>query len=182
MLNFSPCSSVLLPCSLIIVVIITLNSFSSSLPIWASVGSSGVLSPSLFETCSSVTSFCLTGSFSFSASGRLVTFPDLGEGAFCRRHAVCPSSSLLSGHPYVGCLGPSVWWTNYCHGLIDMAGSWPSWLPGPALCRACWVLVGGATSWGCWLQNPGGSCTTACSRMVRAGFSGEWLQGWGSWI
>ena len=31
-------------------------------------------------------------------------------------------------------MGPSVWWTHYCRGLIDVAGPWLSWLPGPALC------------------------------------------------
>ena len=49
-------------------------------------------------------------------------------------------------------MGLSVWWTHYCRGLRDVAGPWPSWLPGPALC----LLVGpGHEAAGCrTLEDP----------------------------
>lgn len=30
--------------------------------------------------------------------------------------------------------------------LVDVAGPWSGWLPGPALCRECWLIVDGARS------------------------------------
>ena len=52
----------------------------------------------LFGRCFSVTSFCPVGCFYFCVSDRLVTFPNLGEVAFCRRRPLRPSSALPSGH------------------------------------------------------------------------------------
>ena len=51
-----------------------------------------------FGIYSSVALSCLSCCFYFYVFVRLVTFPDLGEVAFCRRHPVHPSSTLPSGH------------------------------------------------------------------------------------
>ena len=41
-----------------------------------------------FETCYSITSFCLICCFYFCVSSSLVMFPDVREVAFCRRHPI----------------------------------------------------------------------------------------------
>ena len=88
------CSSNLPSVSLII----TLNSLLGSLPVSSSLSSSsGALSCS-FGTYFSVSSFCLICYFYFYVFGRLVTFPDSGEVAFCRRRPVCPISALPCSH------------------------------------------------------------------------------------
>ena len=96
--NFSLCLSILLLTSLIILIINTLNPFSGRLAISTLLSSSSgfIFLVSSFETCSLVASFCLTCCFYFYVSGRLVTFPDLGEVAFCRRCLVC-NNTLPSG-------------------------------------------------------------------------------------
>ena len=60
----------------------------------------------------SVTSFRLTCSFYFCVSGRLVTFPDLGEVAFCRRHSVSQQHIQL-GSPELYAPGVSSLWTMW---------------------------------------------------------------------
>ena len=50
------------------------------------------------RACSSVTSFSLIYCFNFSILVTLVTFPKLGEAAFCRRCPMCPRSALSFGH------------------------------------------------------------------------------------
>ena len=48
---------------------------------------------------SSVASFCLRFYLYFFVCGRLVTFPDSGEVALCRRYPMHPRSALPSRHP-----------------------------------------------------------------------------------
>ena len=52
----------------------------------------GVLSCSLFGTCSSVASFCLICYFQFYVGGRLVTFPNLGEITFYGKCSMLPAA------------------------------------------------------------------------------------------
>ena len=88
------CSSSLPSVSLII----TLNSLLGRLPVSSSLSSSsGALSCS-FGTYFSVSSFCLICYFYFYVFGRLVTFADFGEVAFCRGRPVCPISALPCSH------------------------------------------------------------------------------------
>ena len=81
----------------------------------------------LFETCSSVASFCLTCSYFYVASG-LVTFPDLREVAFWRSSLHPRIHSLLittcsKGAPYVVAWVLLLWWAAY-HGQSGRLG-WP---------------------------------------------------------
>ena len=76
-------------------------------------------------------------SFYFCAFGRLVTFPDLREEAYWRRHPMHPSSTLPSCHwsyllyrcSLCGLCGCPLWWSGYC--------GQSSWMWGPALGRGC---------------------------------------------
>ena len=95
--SFLLCASILFLSSLIIFMIITLNSFSGRLPIslhlihflaFYLVPSSG--------TCSSDTLFCLSCCLYFCLSSKSVTFPNSDEMAFCRRYPIHPSSKLPS--------------------------------------------------------------------------------------
>ena len=96
--NFSLHSSNCLPSSLIIFMII-LYSLSHRLPMSTSLSSSSVVFIFHLEhVLLSVTSFCLICCFYFHVFSRLVTFPDLGEVAFCRGHPMIPSSALPFGH------------------------------------------------------------------------------------
>ena len=65
-----------------------LNSFSNRLPIFISLSSTGILSCPSSEICSSAASLRLSFCLHVYACGRLVTFLDLGEVAFCRRCSV----------------------------------------------------------------------------------------------
>ena len=51
--------------------------------------------------------------------------------------------------------------------LVGVAGPWSCWLPDPALCRGCWLLVGRAGSWGGCLWNPRGPRASAGSLVGR---------------
>ena len=99
LLNFSLCSSTLLPSLLGIFMIITLNSFwvdfLSPLPIVLLLRFYLVLS---FGAYSSVASFCLIPWVYYCIFGGLVIFPDLGEVALFRRLLMGLSSILQSGH------------------------------------------------------------------------------------
>ena len=50
-----------------------------------------------------------------------------------------------------------LWWADYCGQSGNCGWPWSSWLPGPALYRGCWPLVGGPESQGCWLRGLEGS-------------------------
>ena len=51
---------------------------------------------------------------------------------------------MFSGCPLCGLHGPCCCGRATTVGtLVVDAGSQPDWLPGPALCRGCWSLVGG---------------------------------------
>ena len=86
-LNFSLCSAILLPCSLSIFMIITLNSILSKSCISTYFSSSRVLYCSftwnIFLCCLS-----LPESLFLFLLGMLVTFLDLGDTALCSRHPV----------------------------------------------------------------------------------------------
>ena len=44
-----------------------------------------------------------------------------------------------------------LWWADYVGDLVGFVGPWSVWLPGPALCGGCQLLVGGTESQGSWL-------------------------------
>lgn len=69
-------------------------------------------------------------------------FSHLGKVAFCRKHPVFPSSTLLSHHWRYMLWGFPPW---------ELCESFSCLLPGPAFCRGCWSLTG-RTGWqGDWL-------------------------------
>ena len=110
----------------------------------------------MFETFSSVFSFCPIHYLFFYVLSSSVTFPDLEEVAFCRKYAMGLRSLFLSSHqscmsrdaPYVSCVGSSV-----------VAGLWAHWQAGLTTALAqlavlpcfLWVLVP------CFGEEPGPS-------------------------
>ena len=139
----------LLPNSLSIFMIITLNSLSCRLLISTLLSSSGVLSYSFFQSIVPVSSFYLILCVYFYVLGRSVTFPSLGEVVLCRRHLWGPTahSPLVTRvvcsrrAPYVGFVGPSV---LVALTTVDtlVNGATPAWLATrPSLTwwpLACW--------------------------------------------
>lgn len=93
-LNFSLFSSILLPSSLFIFMIFTLNFLLGRLP--SSTYLLGFYPVLSFGTCSFVPSF--VACFYFYVPGWLGVFPDFGAVAFCRRHPGHSSGALPSGH------------------------------------------------------------------------------------
>ena len=91
--NFSICSSILLPSSLITLMIITISYLPGKLLIYISLGSYGFF----FFFFWNLFLYCLICCFYFCVSHMLVTFPDLREAAFFRR-CQAPRSTHLSGH------------------------------------------------------------------------------------
>ena len=84
--------------------------------------------------------------FYFYVFGKWVTFPNLEEVAFCRRHPMCPCSTLSSSHqscmlsrdaPFASCMGPSIVTRLTTVGvLVCMTGPQSGYLPAPALCSS----------------------------------------------
>ena len=74
----------------------------------------------------------------------------------------------------MGCVGPPVV-ADYSGHAGRRGSPWPAWLPDPALCGGCWLLVGGAA--------PGGvlSGAVACAILLvgGAGSLQDWLLGVG---
>ena len=68
----------------------------------------------LLGSYSSETPFCLICYFHFYVVVRLVTFPDLGEGIFCRNHPICHSSARpLPCLPELYFLGLCLMWAAW---------------------------------------------------------------------
>ena len=86
-----------------------------------------------FGTYSSISLFCQIICVYFYVLGRLVTFPDLGEMALCRRCPVKPSSTLPSGHQMYD-LGVPPMWTVWAHPLQQVQLLWVH-------CRQGWPLA-----------------------------------------
>ena len=151
--NFSLCESVPLPSSLIIFMIITLNSWVDCLsPLHFMLLLGIYLLWNMFLCCLIFPNLLflflhyLVGWLYFPT---LEKWPALGDipcvpaaHSPLVTQAVCSRDSL-----YEGCLGPSVV-GSYVGGLAGLVGPQSGWLPGPALCGGGRPLVGRGQSWG----------------------------------
>ena len=181
MSSFSLCVSGLLPSSLTIFTVTTLNSFLSKLPSSTSLGSPlrFYLVP-LSEICSSVTPFCLSRSLYFYVSGRLAMFPDLGKVASCGRRLIYPSSGLSSCQPSSVRCGSPLWGLCVSFFVVGWLCRWSGRLCWPLLqlvTRLCLMwrsLAGKAGSQGHWLWNPEGPGASVGSWWGESGSGRLW--------
>lgn len=137
----------------------------------------------------SVTSVRLIHCLYFCVFGRLVTSPDLGDVALCRKCPTRPSSGLPSNHQscmfnatlYVGCIGLflvpywQLWLSYWCVWL-----AWSHWLPDPVLWEGYQLLVGEVGWWvglGHGLAGYVASSPGIGLQVVGAGSWHGWLRG-----
>ena len=151
LLKFTLCSSILLLSSVSIFIIIALNSFLGRLLISTSLSSFSDIMSCSFVWNTLLCLLILPNSLCFFlVLGRLVTFPNLGEVALCRRHPLGPSNMLplfiraicSRGAPYVGWVYPPVAGPTIEGALVGRAGSL-AWLAvSHALCSGCRPIGG----------------------------------------
>lgn len=73
--------------------------------------------------------------------------PDIGEMTFSRKSLMYLSSTLPSVHQNIGCPVCGLCGFFCCGGLttvgslLEVAGSWSGWLPGPNLCHGCQLQI-----------------------------------------